>query len=106
MSDLSVVPHSAPVTARRAMADPGPTGRFGAFGGRYVPESLIPACEEVEAAFRSAWADPKFRGNLDTLLKVHVGRPTPLTPCWRLSAELGISLLLKREDLAHTGSHK
>ena len=88
------------------MADPGSTGRFGEYGGRYVPESLIPACQEVEAAFRSAWADPEFRRNLDTLLAVHAGRPTPLTPCWRLSGELGINLMLKREDLAHTGSHK
>ncbi|WP_242891058.1 tryptophan synthase subunit beta [Actinomadura litoris] len=88
------------------MADPGGTGRFGEFGGRYVPESLVPACEEVEAAFRDAWADPSFRRDLDRLLRAHAGRPTALTPAWRLSAELGITLLLKREDLAHTGSHK
>lgn len=91
---------------RRAMGDPGATGRFGGYGGRYVPESLIPACYEVEAAFREAWADPEFHRRLDRLLSVYAGRPTPLTPAWRLSAELGITLLLKREDLAHTGSHK
>ncbi|WP_422664836.1 tryptophan synthase subunit beta [Acrocarpospora corrugata] len=92
--------------AARAMSDPGATGRFGTYGGRYVPESLIPACHEIEAAFREAWSDPEFRGRLDTLLTVYAGRPTPLTPAWRLSRELGITLFLKREDLAHTGSHK
>jgi tryptophan synthase beta chain len=71
-----------------------------------VPESLVAACQQVEEAFREARADPGFRGRLATLLAVHVGRPTPLTPAWRLSAELGVNLLLKREDLAHTGSHK
>jgi tryptophan synthase beta chain len=94
------------VPAVRAMSDPGATGRFGTYGGRYVPESLIPACREIEAAFRDAWSDPDFRGRLDTLLTRYAGRPTPLTPAWRLSRELGIDLFLKREDLAHTGSHK
>ena len=88
------------------MGDPGPTGRFGDFGGRYVPESLVPACMELEAAFRDAWADPAFRGELDAILKNYGGRPTPVTACGRLSEELGIRVLLKREDLAHTGSHK
>jgi tryptophan synthase beta chain len=81
-------------------------GRFGEFGGRYVPESLVPACASVEEAFRSAWADPAFRGHLDELLASYAGRPTPLTPALNLSAQLGVTLLLKREDLAHTGSHK
>jgi tryptophan synthase beta chain len=81
-------------------------GRFGGYGGRYVPESLVPACEAVEDAFREAWADPAFRQRLDLVRTVYAGRPTPLTPAWNLSAELGITLLLKREDLAHTGSHK
>ena len=81
-------------------------GRFGDFGGRYVPESLIPACGDLEDAFRDAWADPTFRERLDELLTVYAGRPTPLTPARNLSAELGVTLLLKREDLAHTGSHK
>ncbi|WP_236648411.1 MULTISPECIES: tryptophan synthase subunit beta [Micromonospora] len=88
------------------MREPADLGRFGEYGGRFVPESLIPACEAVEAAFREAWADPRFRGQLDRLLTVYAGRPTPMTPAWNLSAELGITLLLKREDLAHTGSHK
>ncbi len=81
-------------------------GRFGEYGGRFVPESLVPACDEVERAFRDAWADPAFHGRLGEVLSVYAGRPTPVTPAWRLSAELGITLLLKREDLAHTGSHK
>src|SRR3954463_3407473 len=81
-------------------------GRFGDFGGRYVPESLVPACAAVEQAFREAWADPAFRAELDDLLAHYAGRPTPLTPARTLSAQLGVTLLLKREDLAHTGSHK
>ena len=81
-------------------------GRFGDFGGRFVPETLVPACEELEAAFRSAWADDDFRGELNQLLADYAGRPSPLTECHRLSEELGLRLLLKREDLNHTGSHK
>ena len=88
------------------MGDPGPSGRFGDFGGRYVPESLIPACIELEAAFREAWADPAFRSELDHILHHYGGRPTPVTECAGLSGELGVRVLLKREDLAHTGSHK
>ena len=88
------------------MGDPGPTGRFGEFGGRYVPESLVPACIELEAAFRDAWADPAFRHELDSILRHYGGRPTPVTECGRLSEQLGVRVLLKREDLAHTGSHK
>jgi tryptophan synthase beta chain len=88
------------------MGDPGPTGRFGAYGGRYVPESLVPACIELEAAFRAAWDDPAFRSELDGILRGFGGRPTPVTVCGRLSDHLGVRVLLKREDLAHTGSHK
>ncbi len=88
------------------MADPGPTGRFGEFGGMYVPESLVPACAEVERFFRSAWQDSTFRGRLDALLRDYAGRPTPLTRAERLSEALGVDVLLKREDLTHTGSHK
>jgi tryptophan synthase beta chain len=88
------------------MIEPAAAGRFGEFGGRFVPESLIPACERLTEEFRDAWADPAFRAQLDRLLHVYAGRPTSLTPAWRLSKELGITLLLKREDLAHTGSHK
>ena len=81
-------------------------GRFGDFGGRYVPESLAPVCDALAGAFRTAWADKAFRDELDDLLAVHAGRPTPLTPAANLSAELGVTVWLKREDLAHTGSHK
>ena len=89
-----------------SLSDPTPEGRFGEFGGRYVPETLVPACEGLETAFRSAWADPGFRSRLDGLLADYAGRPSPMTECENLSAELGCRLLLKREDLNHTGSHK
>ena len=88
------------------MAEPGSNGRFGEFGGRFVPESLMPACLELEQAFHEAWADPAYRDELDSLLHDYGGRPTPLTECRRLSETLGVRVLLKREDLAHTGSHK
>ena len=88
------------------MADPGADGRFGEFGGRFVPETLVPACAELEAAFIEAWADPGFRTDLDDLLRDYAGRPSLLTECGRLSEHLGLRLVLKREDLNHTGSHK
>jgi tryptophan synthase beta chain len=88
------------------MTEPGPGGRFGDFGGQFVPESLMPACIELEAAFRSAWSDPSFRGRYDELLRDYAGRPTPVSECARLSERLGVRVLLKREDLTHTGSHK
>jgi tryptophan synthase beta chain len=88
------------------MAEPSPDGRFGEFGGRFVPEPLMPACLELEAAFREAWADPAFRAELDDALRDYAGRPSPLTECHNLSDQLGLRLLLKREDLNHTGSHK
>ncbi len=88
------------------MGSPDPGGRFGDFGGRFVPESLVPACQELEAAFTEAWAHRAFRAELREVLHHYGGRPTPVTECHRLSEQLGIRLLLKREDLAHTGSHK
>ena len=88
------------------MGEPDASGRFGDFGGRFVPETLMPALIELEAAFRGAWADAAFRDELDTLLRTYAGRPSPLTECHRLSEELGCRVLLKREDLNHTGSHK
>jgi tryptophan synthase beta chain len=88
------------------MAEPSATGRFGEFGGRFVPETLVPACQELEEAFREAWADPAFRVELDYQLRQYAGRPSMLTECANLSSQLGIRLLLKREDLNHTGSHK
>jgi tryptophan synthase beta chain len=92
--------------ASPVMGDPGPAGRFGRFGGRYLPESLVPACLELEAAFRAAWSDARFRDRYQDLLRHYAGRPTPVTECGRLSDELGVRILLKREDLTHTGSHK
>jgi tryptophan synthase beta chain len=88
------------------MAEPALGGRFGDFGGRYVPESLVPACHELEEAFRSAWADAEFHQRYESLLRDYAGRPTPVTECARLSDRLGVRVLLKREDLTHTGSHK
>ena len=80
--------------------------RFGAFGGRYVPETLIPALDELEAAFDAAMADKGFRAELDAMLKDYVGRPSPLSAAPRLSAHVGAQVFLKREDLNHTGAHK
>jgi tryptophan synthase beta chain len=101
MTELTTGP-----TSGSAMGEPSADGRFGEFGGRFVPESLVPACEELEAAWRQAWADPGFHEELDGILQAYAGRPTPVTECFRLSQRLGIRILLKREDLTHTGSHK
>jgi tryptophan synthase beta chain len=87
-------------------AAPSGLGRFGEFGGRFVPETLVPALEELEQAFRTAWTSDEFRGELAGLLTHYAGRPTPLTECHRISERLGVRVLLKREDLTHTGSHK
>ncbi|WP_420453558.1 tryptophan synthase subunit beta [Ilumatobacter sp.] len=87
-------------------APPDPTGRFGEFGGRFVPETLVPACQELEAAFAEAWDDPTFRTELADVHARYSGRPSILTECRNLGERLGIRLLLKREDLNHTGSHK
>jgi tryptophan synthase beta chain len=89
-----------------SLPEPSDGGRFGEFGGRFVPETLVPATQELERAFRTAWADPAYRDALDALLRDYTGRPSPLTECSRLSEELGVRVLLKREDLNHTGSHK
>ncbi len=88
------------------MREPTADGRFGEFGGRYVPETLMPAVLELDAAFREAWSDPAFKEEYHSLLKSYAGRPTPVTECKRLSEQLGVQVLLKREDLCHTGSHK
>jgi tryptophan synthase beta chain len=84
----------------------GSRGRFGTYGGRYAPEVLIPALDELDAAWASLKDDPSFRGELSGLLADFVGRPTPITHAARLSEELGYDIWLKREDLAHTGAHK
>ena len=88
------------------MSEPSASGRFGEFGGRFVPETLVPACQELERAFRDAWDDPIFRGDLAAILQEYAGRPSIITECHQLGARLGIRLVLKREDLNHTGSHK
>ncbi|MEY2968364.1 MAG: tryptophan synthase beta chain [Actinomycetota bacterium] len=88
------------------MVEPDGSGRFGQFGGQFVPETLVPACQELEVGFREAWNDPSFRAELDHLLRTYAGRPSILTECNNLGRQLGIRLLLKREDLNHTGSHK
>ena len=85
---------------------PDARGRFGDFGGRFAPETLMPALLELERAFEEAWADAGFHDELDELLRDYVGRPTPVYRAARLSEQLGLNLLLKREDLAHTGAHK
>ncbi len=80
---------------------------YGAYGGRFVPEILVPAVQELEVAYEQAQADAEFRSELDGLLQTYAGRPTPLTRARRLSDALGGGrIYLKREDLAHTGAHK
>ena len=88
------------------MGPPDAGGHFGTFGGRFVPEALMPACLELDAAFRDAWGDPDFVAEYHRTLREFGGRPTPVTYLGRLSERLGISVYAKREDLAHTGSHK
>jgi tryptophan synthase beta chain len=83
-----------------------PSDRFGAFGGKYVPETLIPALEELEIAYATAQDDPAFRADLSTMLATYVGRPSPLSDAPRLSEKIGARVYLKREDLNHTGAHK
>ncbi len=86
---------------------PDRDGKFGAFGGRYVPETLMPACQELEAAYATIPQQAEFRAVLAELQRDFVGRPTPLYHAQRLTAEAGgAQLYLKREDLAHTGAHK
>ena len=82
-------------------------GHFGPYGGQFVPETLMPALEELQAEYEVAKSDPAFREELDYYLKYYAGRPTPLYFARRLTSELGgPRIYLKREDLAHTGSHK
>jgi tryptophan synthase beta chain len=83
-----------------------PSGRFGPYGGMFVPEILMEPLRELEREWRAAARDPQFRRELDGLLRQYVGRPTPLYHAARMSAELGPKIFLKREDLCHTGAHK
>jgi len=93
-----------PVISRR---DPDARGYFGEFGGRYVPETLVHAVEELERAYLAARDDEAFRAELDRLLAHYVGRPTPVYEARRLAgAAGGARIFLKREDLTHTGAHK
>ncbi len=99
-----------PVSLQPA-ARPGAHGRFGRYGGQYVPETLMPALAELEQAAAEAWKDPGFKSELDHLLKNYVGRATPLYEAERLTAHFrradgGPRIWLKREDLNHTGAHK
>jgi tryptophan synthase beta chain len=90
-----------------AEAVPDASGHFGPYGGRFVPEALIAALDELAVAYAQARVDPAFTAELERLLRTYVGRPTPLTDAARLTAHAGgARILLKREDLAHTGSHK
>jgi tryptophan synthase beta chain len=85
---------------------PDASGRFGNYGGRFVPEVLMPALLELEAAWREARADPAFLAELDGYRRDYAGRPTPLYRAARLSERVGSTVWIKREDLGHTGSHK
>src|SRR4051794_37599173 len=103
---MAAVERGAPVHLEPPGPEPVGLGRFGDYGGRYAPETLVPALEQLEREFRVAWHDDAFRSEYSSLLMSYAGRPTPVTACQRLSERLGIRVLLKREDLTHTGSHK
>ena len=85
---------------------PDERGRFGEYGGMFAPETLMPALEQLAAGFAEAWVDPGFTSEFHHLLATYTGRPTPLQSADHLSREIGVRVLLKREDLAHTGAHK
>jgi tryptophan synthase beta chain len=87
-------------------AFPDGRGRYGPFGGRYVPETLVPALDRLEAGLREHLREPGFRAEFESELRTWVGRPTPLTLARELSRRWGAEVWLKREDLAHTGAHK
>jgi len=110
---LAQIPHVTPITQAAydaATALPDSHGRFGRFGGTFAPETLMPAINELAAAYEEAKADPAFQAEIDELARQYVGRPTPLYEAKRFAAEVGGGngprIFLKREDLAHTGAHK
>jgi len=103
---MAVPPRGTVVHLEPPGPEPQGLGRFGEFGGRFAPETLVPALAQLEVEFRAAWSDRAFRDEYASLLSSYVGRPTPVTECARLSERLGVRVFLKREDLAHTGSHK
>ena len=86
---------------------PDERGRYGSYGGRFVPETLMGPLQELEDAYRAAAQDPRFHAELNDLLQNYVGRPTPLSPARRIASHIGKGrIYLKREDLTHTGAHK
>lgn len=85
---------------------PDAAGHFGAYGGRFVPEALMAALDELDAAYAQAMADQTFVEQMSTIMRDYVGRPSPITHAARFSKHAGAKVLLKREDLNHTGSHK
>src|SRR5438874_10736612 len=106
MATASILKKRKRAVARKLTLVPQP-GRFGPWGGRYVPETLMAALDELEREYERAKRDPQFRARLDGLLKTYAGRPTPLSFARRLTEKLGgAKIYLKREDLLHTGAHK
>jgi tryptophan synthase beta chain len=96
-----------PYISTQSTTVPDERGYYGEFGGRFVPETLIPALDELTASYKEAMADPEFQAKLAHLQKTYTGRPTPVSYAARLSERLGgARIYLKREDLAHTGAHK
>src|SRR5258707_14205491 len=94
-------------SAPTSIPSPVVRGRFGAYGGQYVPETIMPALAELESGFRQCLADDSFQAELTRLLRTYVGRPTPLYEANRFAEKIGSGpVWLKREDLAHTGAHK
>src|SRR5437764_1016105 len=106
MATASILKKRKRAVARKLTLVPQP-GRFGPWGGRYVPETLMAALDELEREYEHAKRDPKFKARLDGLLKTYAGRPTALSFARRLTEKLGgAKIYLKREDLLHTGAHK
>jgi tryptophan synthase beta chain len=114
-ANTAATAHPAPIDTPAFSAAPDARGRFGRFGGAYVPETLVAALHELDAAWRNAREDAEYLASLDMLLATFVGRPTPLFRADRLTAlarehaaasDRGATIYLKREDLAHTGAHK
>jgi tryptophan synthase beta chain len=107
MATATVTKKTRNHTAAKPSAKAATAGRFGAYGGRYVPETLMAALDELECEYEKAKRDRKFQQRLDLLLRTYAGRPTPLFFARRLTAKLGgAKIYLKREDLLHTGAHK
>jgi tryptophan synthase beta chain len=95
------------MTLSAARREKSLSGRFGPYGGRYVPETLMTALEELEREYEKARRDKSFRAEFERLLREYAGRPTPLSPARRLTKLVdGAKIYLKREDLLHTGAHK